>query len=408
MAANTVDPKNETTEWQGPVSSYEVVEAKPLASDDRFVAAELSPALEESTGAVAHKAAERASAIKQSASQPAKRDTDKPARNSTKLFAALGAGLGIMAALAVVAFVLLPGKSDGAYDMGSMTSATNGLKGHLTTTWGNQLDYKLTIEPSDPALIAAFANAVNNPPRPLSVDVKMKDATGTVLCDNTILLKFDPLKNVPNATPNERSPKNKKIDEVNASREQVAQALNNARLVGQELSREHGKDIFQTVAGPDGQIASLSAQGTLPCAKKQYQSTASWAFTSNFPSILPPVGTHAPSPAQNYNSSASAADPDKAAESANSTVSNRMKRKVALPDSHFSIETDDALVGFQLATGILETRAGKSFLVEKRDMVASTLKGVELPIPIHYRCDQLGACALAGLGSGIQRAWMER
>jgi hypothetical protein len=40
--------------------------------------------------------------------------------------------------------------------------------------------------------------------------------------------------------------------------------------------------------------------------------------------------------------------------------------------------------------------------------VASALRGVDLPIPIHYRCDQLGACSLAGLNAGIQRAWLER
>jgi len=66
------------------------------------------------------------------------------------------------------------------------------------------------------------------------------------------------------------------------------------------------------------------------------------------------------------------------------------------------------VVGFQPATGIIETRAGKAFQMEKRDMVASALAGAELPLTIHYRCDQFGACALAGVGSGIQRAWMER
>ena len=79
-----------------------------------------------------------------------------------------------------------------------------------------------------------------------------------------------------------------------------------------------------------------------------------------------------------------------------------------MPNSHFSLEQDDALVGFQPATGVVETRGGKSFLVEKRDQVASSLKGLDFPVPIHYRCDQLGACALAGLNSGIQRAWLEK
>jgi hypothetical protein len=87
----------------------------------------------------------------------------------------------------------------------------------------------------------------------------------------------------------------------------------------------------------------------------------------------------------------------------------KVKRKIAaLPVSHFSIEEDDAVVGYQTATGIIETRAGRSFQVENKDIVASEIKGIELPITIHYRCDQFGACAMAGVGSGIQRAWIER
>ena len=74
----------------------------------------------------------------------------------------------------------------------------------------------------------------------------------------------------------------------------------------------------------------------------------------------------------------------------NFAAERKVTRRMPLPNSHFSVEMDDALVGYQTATGIVETRAGKSFLVEKRDLVASSLRGVELPIPIHYRCDQLG------------------
>jgi hypothetical protein len=85
-----------------------------------------------------------------------------------------------------------------------------------------------------------------------------------------------------------------------------------------------------------------------------------------------------------------------------------MKPKPALPVSHFSIEEDDSIVGYQPSSGVLETRGGKAFQMEKKDMVTSALKGVDLPLTIHYRCDQFGACALAGVGLGIQRAWLER
>ena len=71
------------------------------------------------------------------AAHAVKADAEQLERSSTKMYVALAAGLGILTSLAVVAFVLLPGKTaDTSYDMGSMTSTSNGLKGHLITNWG--------------------------------------------------------------------------------------------------------------------------------------------------------------------------------------------------------------------------------------------------------------------------------
>jgi hypothetical protein len=417
MAVDTVDPKNEVGEFQGPVSTYQVVEAKPIASDQRFVASELDEEEDQTAPVTAvpqpdvkAKAPKRIAQQAASAVRTVRYEAEQVERSSTKMYVALAAGLGILTSLAVVAFVLMPGKSaDSTYDMGSVTSTSNGLKGHLTTTWGDQLSYKLSIEPSDASQLDAFVTAINDPPQPISVSLQLKDVSGSVLCDTPILLKYDPLKRIPNVVTRDGSAsagnaKKAKIDESVQTQAEVERALNNARLVGQELSREHGKDIFQPVNGEDGQIASIAAQGTLPCSKKQYQSAASWAFVTNFPSVLQ---TTAPQNSDtNDNLDAFGVAP--ARHDGNTAAERKMARRVPLPNSHFSVEMDDALVGYQTATGIVETRAGKSFLVEKRDLVASSLKGVELPIPIHYRCDQLGACSLAGLNSGIQRAWLER
>jgi hypothetical protein len=423
MAVDTVGPKDETSDFQGPVSTYQVVEAKPIASDARFVAADLRAESEggvtaQTPGARQQEALQqeaRWAAARRKAPRPAEvveAIEKSPTRSSTKMVVALGVGLGVLSALAVVAFVLMPGKSaDASYDMGSVTSTTTGLKGLLVTNWGDRLDYKLTIEPSDPGQLDAFVTAVSDPPQPISVDLELKDVSGKVLCNTPILMKYDPLKKIPNVVTREPSTgdakaKNAKVDEAVQTQAEVDQALNNARLVGQELSREHGKDIFQPVNGDDGQIASISAQGTLPCTKKQYQNAASWAFLTNFPSILQPAG---PQDSDTSNDlEAFGVGPGRNSANAKAISARNALRRVPIPNSHFSVEEDDALVGFQATTGIAETRAGKSFLVEKRDLVASSLKGVELPIPIHYRCDQLGACALAGLNSGIQRAWLER
>lgn len=418
MAVDAIGPKDESTEFDGPISTYEVLAPKPLTSDARFVAADLY-AEETGVQATPQTHPQQSVAVKIPARKPhtppavkakAKSAGEKRDTASVKMVVALGIGLGFLGALAIVAFVLLPGKpADNGYDMGTVTSTSSGLKGHLITNWGNRLNYKLTIEPSDVSQIDAFATTVNNPRLPIALNVQLKDVSGTVLCGTPVLLKYDPLKNLPNAAAGNPMPegakKNTKFEEESARNQaEVERSLNNARLVSRELQREHGKDIFQTVNGEDGQVASLAAQGTLPCSKRQYQSAVSWAFTTDFPSVLQPAGS------QDLNASNDLAFGGEPGATARSGLlaNRRARRRVSLPASHFSLEQDDTLVGYQAATGMIETRGGKAFLMERRDLVASSLKGIDLPIPIHYRCDQMGACALAGLNAGIQRAWLER
>jgi hypothetical protein len=396
-----IDPNGKETEFVGPVSHYEVVQSNPPAADTRFVAAEIDAPQGEASGAEVQKAA---AAPPRPAKATAKPGAKNDPSSKTKAVILAGVGMGLLAGLMCAVLFTHPGPVDNSTDMGSVTSNTTGLKGHLITNWGDRLDYKLSIEPSDPSQLAGFSNAVINSPRPLSINVQLKSVTGAVLCDDAILLKFDPLKRsaIATATP---VGKGKKVDEILENRAQVAQALNNARMVSQELDREHGKDIFQNNVGSDGQVASISAQGTLPCSRKQYESTASWGFTSNFPVVIPVASPHTQDSKQNDNSLSAAVTSDRISE-AQSAASKR--RKIALPVSRFFVEEDDTAVGYQAQTGIIETRAGKAFQMEKRDLVSTELKGVDFPINVHYRCDQFGACALAGIGPTIQRAWMER
>lgn len=413
MAVETVNDNAEKSEFQVPVSTYQVVEAKPNASDTRFVASDLYD--EEDVRAEAlqrHAEVSAAEPAQKADRRPAKKKTlsAQQERALTRMYIMLAAGLGVLAALAVVSFVLMPSKAtDNSYDMGTVTSTSTGLKGRLITNWTTRLNYKLTIEPSDSGQFDAFATAINNPPQPLSVNLQLRDVSGTVLCDTPILLKYDPLKNSPEFVPGDSAPpastssREAAIEEAIRNQAQIDQSINNARLVSEELAREHGNEVFQTVTGRDGQIVSLAAQGTMPCTKKQYESAASWAFTTNFPSILLPVG-----PAAYDDDQASFGNPNKNADGSDPFGERRAKQKVAMPKSHFAVEQDDELVSYHASTGLAETRGGKTFLVEKRDMVASALKGVELPVPIHYRCDQLGACTLFGLHPGMQRAWLEQ
>lgn len=398
-----IDPKGEQTEFQGPVSRYEVVESKPAASDQRFIASELDAPTEDAVAAPA-KTGTQAGVARQT-------KTEKSGANAakgTKLVIFAGVGFGLLGGLALAVMFTRPAPQDGSTDMGAVTSTATGLKGQLMTNWGDRLNYKLTMQPSDPSYQAGFTNAVNNPAHPLQVDLQLKNASGSVLCDSPILLKYDPMKTSASTSADaETAPtgKGKKIDEISVDQAQVAQALNNARLVGQELDREHGKDIFQSNVGQDGRVTSISAQGTLPCSRKQYEHAASWSFTSNFPVVVQLA---------KGNSADSIDDDDLAdpnVDSQPSTYQQRMiaaRRKIAMPVSHFSVEEDDEAVNFVASNGTLETQSGKQLQMEKRDQVALALKGVDLPVRIHYRCDQFGACAVAGLGSGIQRAWLER
>jgi hypothetical protein len=414
MAVDTVEQNTETTKLEVPVSSYQVIESKQLASDTRFIASDLyaeegitppapppqvptvsAPPQSHTEWFVAKARVAKAIAAKEEAALN---------KTSTKMVAALGVGLGLLSGLAFVAFVLQPAKAaDNSYDMGSVTSTTTGLKGHLVTNWTDRLNYKLTIEPSDVSELDAFATTINNPPRPIELNLHLIDVSGVELCDTPVLLKFDPLRNLPNVVPTNPSPsaakRNARFEEQAAQTEaEVQQSLNKAHLVGGELQREHGKDMFQPVKDGDGQIASLAAQGTLPCTKKQYQSAASWGFTTNFPSVLQTAGIGGIDDLGFVGVPGTSDD----------STGKRKANHGALPHSHFVVEQDDALVNYQAASGIMETRGGKQFLVERREIVAATLKGIDLPVPIHYRCDQLGACAVAGLNAGIQRAWLER
>lgn len=410
MAVETVDERGETPEFQGPVSTYKVVAEKPNASDTRFVASDLYDDEDVRAEALERQAEVSAQPAQLTERRPIKKKRKSPQqeRALTRMYVVLAAGLGVLASLAVVAFVLTPRRSaDNSYDMGTVTSTTTGLKGRLITDWTNRLKYKLTIEPSDSGQLDAFITAINNPPQPLSVTLQLRDVSGTVLCDTPILLRYDPLKNAPEFVPGDSSPpapttRDAAIEEAIRNQAQIDQSLTNARMVSQELAREHGNEVFQTVTGKDGQIASLAAQGTMPCTKKQYESAASWAFTTNFPSILLPTG-----PGGYDSDLASFGTTGKNAGGSDSSGGQSGKQRGRRTTSHFAVEQDDELVSYHASTGLAETREGKTFLVEKRDMVASSLKGVEFPIPIHYRCDQFGACALFGLHRGIQHAWLE-
>jgi co-chaperonin GroES (HSP10) len=333
----------------------------------------------------------------------------KSESSQTRKYAAIGIGLGLAVGLTIAVFFLHPGAQSGLNDMGEVKSIEFGLKGHLYTEWKNErLSYHLTVEPATPAQRAGFLADVNSSPRPLSIILQAKDPFGAVLCGDTILVKFEP-RNAPANAQQRPLPKSSRAAEEVATRSEITRGINLARLEGEELDREHGKNVFQSNIGNDGQVASILAQGVLPCTKKQVGQFASWGFISDFPVLVKPgVGANA---AGGSNGDATAANSgeeqakSQAAEIAAAAAKAR-KKPTSLPPIY--IEGDDSIVWFDQAGGIIETKAGETMLLDKTDTVASAMKGHELPIPIHYRCDQSGGCTFSALGLGVHHARLKR
>jgi hypothetical protein len=403
------DPKGESAEWEGPRSSYAVVKSEREISEPVFTTAE--PIIPSGEGAYLHgQNGNGGSPIFNPSTAEARKELDRrPAPNQTKLYAALGVGLGLLAALAIVAFFVHQGGSDGSTDLGYVTSSPFGLKGHLVAKWTDRLEYHLSVEPADPAQRAAFSYVVTNSPRPLSVEIQLKSALGQVLCGNAIVLKFDPRKAPRNAAA-DSEPKARKTSEVDDMRDQIAQSVNLARLESQELTREHGKDVFLDDIGPGGQITSINALGSMPCSQGQFLNTVSWTFTPNFLTVAQQAELLNRATGLNPNGQplSPPGSAGKGSDALQSSSSGKTKRRPASAVSFFSIEGDDALVGYDASTGTIESRTGKAFLIDRKDAVSSALKGRDLPVAIHYVCDQRGACTVAGISAGVQRARLKQ
>jgi hypothetical protein len=82
-------------------------------------------------------------------------------------------------------------------------------------------------------------------------------------------------------------------------------------------------------------------------------------------------------------------------------------RAVANP-SRFFIEGEDAIVDYDASSGIIATRGGKTFTIDRTGTEAASLKGRDFPLPIHYRCDQFGACTLTSAGAGVQHTRLRK
>lgn len=329
--------------------------------------------------------------------QPAAVAPNKFDVSPTVFYAVIGAGLGILLVAVFAINSLRQSSPSGPYDLGVVDSSAFGLRGHLFTKWEDKLQYRLSIEPEDAQRRAAFALAVSNSPRPFAVDIQLKDPLGFVLCSKNILLKYDP-KNAPAATDAASQPGKKGAK--SAVENQAAEAVDVAKLQILEQQRELGKDIFQNDIGRDGQIDSISAQGELSCSKKEYAATAYWSLLPDFLNIVEQDALLKPQPG----SHAAAAQ-----EASPKSAQRRRSAPRTIPNpSLYFVEGDDAIVDYDAAGGIISTRSGKTFFIDKAGAAANALKGRDFPIEIHYKCDQTVACTLTGPSLGVLHAGMRR
>lgn len=406
-------PSDEKTEGEQPRLEYDILPSTREEPESNFTAAgQRYSAVAASAQAGGQLVAAEAPPDQAQPAETEKKSVvsrlSKLAANQTRVYAVVGIGFGLLVGFAIAIYFIHSGAQDASTDLGSVSAPVYGLKGHLTAKWAdNRLAYHLNIEPSAPEHRAAFIAAVSNSPRPLFIDIQLKDPFGAVLCGNSILLKYDPRNAVPVAAsepePGSRK-KARKPDESAEIKKQLAQTASLAQMQIQEIDREHGNDLFQNNLGPDGNLASISAEGIMPCSKKQFDGTATWGLTSNFPVVAPPPDA----PGTNGAPQASQDPAGNPSENSKAWEAARRRRRSRPEGSPVSIEGDDQIIWFDASTGVAETRAGKALLIDKTDAVANALKSRDFPITIHYRCDETGACTFAGVGNLVEHARLKR
>jgi hypothetical protein len=281
-----------------------------------------------------------------------------------------------------------------------MDSSAVGLKGHLTTKWDGKLGYNFVIEPDDPDRQAAFAITVSNPPRPASILIQIRNSYGVVLCTQDILLKFDPRKAGAMRQAVEERPGGERLGAKAAEAMEEEREAELDRKVAEETEREHGKNIFQVNAGANGKIQSISSQGEIPCPQSVYEGMGYWSFLPDFPT---------PEEQGNWvNRQSKVEEAAPLPPAPKPEARKRMPYKSSTLPGTFSIAGDDVMVEFDASTGSIETRAGKVFSIERTGAAAHAIEGYDLPVKIHYTCDQTAACMLTRGGAVMTRARLSR
>jgi len=311
-------------------------------------------------------------------------------------------------------------------ELGTVDSTAAGVKGHLTTRWDGKLAYNFLIEPDDLTRQAAFALTASNPPRPASFRIQIKNSNGVVVCFQDVLLKFNPRRAaaISDASLQNPSGRSSKAAEELKSEQEAELAQEEAT----EAEREHGHNFFQLNAGSDGKIASISSQGEIPCPQTSYEGMGYWSFVTDFPSpeeqtewLKQQAGALAQAnlaPVQQVQPQASRVPVQARQVRGQAQEAPSMGRQgpghkrlpyksVPQPET-FLMAGDDSIVEYDTAAGSIETRTGKIFSIDKTGTAARVIAGYDLPVRIHYSCDQNAACTLTQGSSMAVHAHLDK
>jgi hypothetical protein len=274
-------------------------------------------------------------------------------------------------------------------DMGQGVANAAGMRGHLVTRWQqNRVQYMLKMEPLDARDAAGFAAVAANPPKPISINVRLLDAAGFALCGKEIDIHYDPTRNF---HANVTLPKKPSDAQVLVAQQQAG--LQRLSIEMREKQREAGKDIFQNIQANDGSVEALWSEGELPCSPDQYRKFDYWDITTNFP-------TRAEQAVLLGHKPLIAGQPQEVA-ATNESGGPKGRRKPAVkgPVSTFFVEGDDQISMYEPGRGMLTGDSGHSFFIPVKSDQAVAATWAANYSHIHFRCDQHANCALRG-GSG--------
>jgi hypothetical protein len=256
----------------------------------------------------------------------------------------------VLLALAMIGYLVFHQDEPPAYlDLGTKDIDASGLEGRAILKWAGHALYQVQLDPEAPPQLDAFSAVAQDPPRPLSLDIRLKDSSGAVVCQKEILFPYDP------------------------------SADTSQSLVPQKTA---DGDTVQNVANADGRVAEIVASGNMPCPAKLYRRVVAWEFASNFPLMADQ---------EDWLKHKRTETADRERRAAEVRARALVPRINPLPAA---IEGDDVIVSDNPSKGTVETRSGREFFVGKNGLRGHNPGWEVFPAVIHFRCDTKAFCVL--------------